>query len=374
MLTSFAPLLNLGHTLLVFAVVISVIVFVHEFGHYIVARWCGVKITDFSLGFGKELYGWHDKRGTRWKLCALPLGGYVKMYGDASAASNADVEALHAMPEAEKAQTFHFKSLPQKAAVVVAGPLANFLLAIVIYTAMMFTYGLQSSEPVVGEVLPNTPAAEAGIQAGDKVLRVNGKKMKSFSDIPVAIMLNVNHAVQLEIERGKEVLTLSLTPRLTEEVDDLGNTIKRPMIGIKSQIYTRKDVTLPQAVWEATKHTYTTASINLRALGQMITGQRSTEDLSGPIRMAKWSGQAAEKGLPVLLSMMALFSIGLGLINLMPVPMLDGGHLAFYAVEAVQGRPLAEKVQEWGYRVGFSLVAMLMALALFNDVRAVFFS
>lgn len=367
-------LLNIGHTFLSFVLVISIIVFVHEFGHYIVARWCGVRITTFSIGFGRELFGWNDKRGTRWKVSVLPFGGYVKMFGDASAASTADAEALATLSEEEKSETFHFKSLPQKAAVVAAGPLANFLLTIAVLTGMIFTVGLQSTEPLVGEVITDTPAQAAGLMAGDRVVSVNGKSMHRFNDIPLTISTNMGTPIALEILRGDQTIFLTIVPKNIEDDDGLGNKISRPIIGIKSPTLTYKDVTLPQALVEATKRTYDICATTLVATGQIVTGDRGMKELKGPLGIAKLSGQAADKGAHTLLWLIAMISANLGLVNLFPIPLLDGGHLLFYSAEALRGRPLAERVQEWGYRVGFSIIILLMSLSLYNDVKQMFFS
>lgn len=367
-------LLSLLHYFFSFVLVISVIVFIHEFGHYRVAKWCGVKIDVFSIGFGRELFGWNDKSGTRWKVCALPLGGYVKMYGDASAASTADKDALDAMSDEEKKFSFHHKTLLQKAAVVVAGPAANFILCIIILTGMIYTVGLPSSKPEIGKVLADTPAAAAGLKAGDTIVSVNSEKMSQFNDIPMAIATNLGKPIALVIKRNEKLLDITITPKMMETEDGLGNTVTVPRIGIASTKIQIKDVNMFQAVMEATSRTYSFCTNTLHAVGQMITGERSIKELKSPLGIAKFSGQAMDKGLMTVLWLMAMLSANLGLINLFPIPILDGGHLAYYAAEAVRGRPMAEKVQEWSYRVGFSLILMLMAVTLFNDVKQIFFS
>lgn len=366
--------LSFLHYFFSFVLVISVIVFVHEFGHYIVAKWAGVKIDAFAIGFGRELVGWNDKSGTRWKICALPLGGYVKMFGDASAASNADKDALDAMSEEEKAVSFHFKPLKKKAAVVAAGPIANFLLCIVLLTGLIYTVGLPSSRPEIGEVMKDTPAAAAGLKVGDTILQVNDKKIRQFNDIPLAIATNLGHPITLLVKRGEETMNLTITPKMMETDDMLGNKTHVPRIGIASTKIEIQDVGLPRAIWEATYRTYTICTNTLYAVGQMITGERSIKELKSPLGIAKFSGQATEKGVRTVILLMAMLSANLGLINLFPIPILDGGHLAYYTAEALRGRPMAEKVQEWGYRVGFSLIMLLMAVTLFNDVKQIFFS
>ncbi len=362
-------LLSLGQTLLSFALVLSVIVFVHEFGHYLVARLCGVRVTDFSLGFGRTLWSRRDRHGTRWKLCAWPLGGYVKMFGDASAASTADAQALHTLTDDEKRRTFHFKPLYQKALIVGAGPLANLLLTVAVLTAMIYTVGLQSTAPVVGEVVADTPAYAAGLQPGDRIVSVDGKQMRRFNDIPLALATNVGTPVELVIERNGARFAQTLTPRATMDEDGLGNHITRPIIGVKSPQLHYQDVALPRALEEATRRTYDICATTLVATGQILRGERGTEDLQGPIGIAKLSGQATQKGWGAVLWLMAMLSANLALVNLFPIPLLDGGHLAFYVVEALRGRPLAERVQAWGYRIGFSFISMLMALSLYQDLR-----
>ncbi|MBN66687.1 MAG: RIP metalloprotease RseP, partial [Rickettsiales bacterium] len=239
-----------------FVVILSVIVFIHEFGHYIIAKWCGVKIDVFSIGFGHEIFGWNDRTGTRWKVSMLPFGGYVKMHGDQGAASTPDNEKIDTMSEEEKRQSFHFKPLWQKMAIVAAGPMANFLLTIAIFTYFVYSSGLSSTAPVVGEIIEDPPAAEAGLQAGDRVLSVDGKEVDTFSDIANAVVTNLGTPVELLIERNDENMTVSLTPMEWEETDQLGNTIKRPLIGFRSQELTYTDVSFPQAVGEAVGRTY----------------------------------------------------------------------------------------------------------------------
>lgn len=359
-----------------FIVIISVIVFVHEFGHYIVARWCGVKVEVFSIGFGREIWGYTaPKSGTRWKISLLPFGGYVKMFGDAGAASTADTDAIEAMSEADKEVSFHHKPLWAKALVVAAGPVANFILTIAVFTYFIFTVGIASTEPVVGSVLKNSAASEAGIKAGDRILSINGKEMKRFNDIPAYIITNTGTNITLLIERGGKTITRELTPRIVEEKDMLGNSSKRPLIGLKSTQITRESVGMTEAIWEAMKSTYNMCTSSLKVLGQMITGQRSVEELKGPVGIAKMSGQVTQSGesmsetLHMILWFIALLSANLGMVNLFPIPMLDGGHLMYYGVEALRGKPVAERYMEFGYRMGFVLLMTLMGFTLLNDLR-----
>lgn len=373
-------LANLFHYLWSFALIISIIVFIHEFGHFLVARLCGVKIETFSIGFGREIIGRTDRRGTRWKIALFPLGGYVKMYGDASAASTPDMEALSAMNAAERKQSLHHQPLWAKAAIVAAGPIANFLLTICVFTYFIYTVGISSTEPVVGEIMPNTPAAEAGLKPGDRISKIDNKTMRSFNDIPEALITNLYTPVTLTVEREGQTLTLTLTPIEYAEKDLTGNIEKRPLIGIRSKQITRKDVTFPHALWLATGKTYNMCATNLHALGQMVMGERSVRNLTGTLGIAKLSGDITQQGettretLLTLLWFIAVLSCGIGLVNLFPLPMLDGGHLLFYALEALRGRPVSERYQEYSYRLGFAMIILLMAFTLFNDARRIFFS
>lgn len=366
-------LFSLLHYAWSFFVVLSVIVFIHEFGHYIIAKWCGVKIEVFSIGFGKELLGRTDKSGTRWKLSLVPLGGYVKMFGDASAASTPDRSQNAAMTEEEKRFSFHHKPLWQKAAVVLAGPIFNFLLTIVILTGLILSNGIASTAPVVGEILPDTPAARSQLVAGDKIIAVNGQKVSTFNDIPRLIATNLSTPVDLLIGRGKAApFHVTLTPEMKEDKDALGNVIKRPLIGIKSQPYEKMELSFPLAVKEAVIRTYQICQTTLGAVGQIISGERKADELKGPIGIAKLSGQATQMDFYVILWFIAMISANLGLVNLFPIPMLDGGHLLYYAIEAGTGRPVAEKIQEFGFKVGFALLACLMVFTILNDLRTIF--
>lgn len=352
-----------------FILILTVIVFVHEFGHYIVAKWCGVKIDAFSIGFGPELFGYTDRSGTRWKVSLLPLGGYVKMYGDASEASTKDACALEAMSEEEKKLTFHHKPLYRKAAIVAAGPVFNFILTIIVLSWFIMTSGLASIDPVIGGILPGSPAEQAGLKVDDKVLAINDVKVKRFNDIPYYISTNLQKPVTLQILRGEENLTMTMTPRMFSEDDGLGNKIQIPRIGIKSKDIRYEDVGIFRAIAEATERTYLICESSLRIMGQMIVGDRSADDLKGPVGIAHLSGQATGKDFHTVLWLIAMLSANLGLVNLLPIPMLDGGHLLFYTAEALRGRPLAEKVQGWGLRLGTAILLSLMLFTLLNDLR-----
>ncbi len=357
------------HYVLSFLLIISVIVFVHEFGHYFVAKISGVRIEAFSIGFGKEIFGWTDASGTRWKFSMVPLGGYVKMFGDEGASSKPDKEKIKKLTAAEEKVAFHTQKLGVKALVVMAGPMANFILAILILTFFYWQFGRPETTPKIGEVLKDSAAQEAGLQTGDTILELGGGKIERFEDIQGIAMLHPGEPLSLVYQRGDKTLTATITPRLTETADTFGNTIKMGLIGIKSGEVSYAKLQPGAAFIYSVRETFRICGRTLTAVGQMITGKRSTQELSGILRIAQYSGQSTERGVVMVLWFMAVLSINLGLINLFPIPMLDGGHLMYYAVEALSGRPLAEKVQEFGFRIGFVLLVLLMLLATYNDLQ-----
>ncbi len=365
-------ILPLLHTGLSFLAVISIIVFIHEYGHYLMARLCGVKVDVFAIGFGKELFGYTNKSGTRWKFCALPFGGYVKMFGDETAASSPDSEKLNTMSEADRQLSFHFKPLWQKAIIVAGGPLFNFLLTIGIFTFLIFNNGIVSSEPVVGTIIEKSAGEEAGFQKGDRILRVGEQEIEVFQDIPIAIATNLEEEIAIEILRDAHKMVLKVTPKFTEIPDALGNKIKHPRIGIQSPQLKIEDLGFFGALKHAVLRTYQICEATLKVLGQLVTGQRDAKQLKGPIGIAKMSGQATETGMGTFIWFLAMLSANLGLVNLLPVPLLDGGHLLYYAVEAAQGRPLAEKLQQIGFKIGFVVLGSLMAFTILNDVMGLF--
>ncbi len=360
---------NFGHTAISFLIIISIIVFLHEFGHYLAARLCGVKIEAFAIGFGKEILGWTDKTGTRWKICIAPLGGYVKMFGDASEASTPDFEAMNKMSEAERKISFQHKKLWQKAIIVSAGPFANFLTAIIIFTTITMTTGLSTTKPIVGEVLENSAAAQAGLQNGDEILSVDGKNVTKFDHISPLIMTNLGEEVTLELKRDGNIMQVRLTPKIIATEDGLGNKVNRPMIGISSQKITSKDVNIFEAVGVSVARTYQMIDLSLDFMGQIITGNRSADELKGPIGIADMSGKVAQKDWTTIFFFMALISVNLGFVNILPIPPLDGGHLLFYVIEGLSGRKVAEKAQNYGYKFGFVLIMCLMGFTIFNDIR-----
>ncbi len=366
--------MELVHTVFSFVIVLSVIVSIHEFGHYLAARLCGVRIEQFSIGFGKEIFGFNDRHGTRWKFSLLPLGGYVKMFGDETEASTPDAKKMEEMSPEEKAVSFHYKSLPKKAIIVSAGPAANFVLTIAIFTWAIFTSGLAITAPIVGELMENTPAATSGIQPGDRVLSIDGNKVKIFSDIPRLIATNTGKEITLKVKREKEVFLVKMTPQMRQEEDLFGNPVTRPLLGFVSQKLTYKEMGFAASLGMAVKQTWDITILTFEYMGQLVTGQRGADELKGPVGIAQLSGQATEKGFNTVLWFIAMLSANLGLINLFPIPPLDGGHLVYYAVEGARGKPMAQKFQEWGFRAGFALLLTLMAFVTFNDIKNIILS
>lgn len=353
--------------LLAFVVALSVIVFVHEFGHFIVGRWCGVRAEVFSIGFGRELFGLTDRRGTRWKFCLWPLGGYVKFEGDANAASKPNPEDAGAL----SLTSFHAQPLWQRAAVVVAGPVANFLLAVTIFWGAFALIGEPYFDPVVDEVRKDSAAEKAGIKAGDRILRVDGKTIAAFEDISRAVWLHAGEELEVAIDRGGAEIVMRITPDVLEEKDNFGGTIKRGILGVANKLQEGEPKTRRyspiEALGRSIEQTRYVVVTTFKFLGKIVLGDQSIKQIGGPGSIAKGAGDAAASGPITFALFLGLLSVSIGLINLFPVPMLDGGHLVFYAVEAMRGKPLGPNAQEWGYRIGLSLVAMLMLVGLFND-------
>lgn len=355
-----------------FLFVLTIVVFFHELGHFLVARWCGVRVLAFSVGFGPELLGYNDKHGTRWKLSAIPLGGYVKFSGDENAASMPDRDAAASMSEEERKTSFIGKNVWQRAAVVVAGPVANFLLAIAIFAVLFSLYGRVYSQPRVDSVQPDSAAAEAGFKPGDLIVSIDGAAIESFSDIQRIVSISADVPLQITVERDGAEVTLTAVPKRREITDQFGNVQRIGLLGLHQQSKPEdrvvKEFSIPGALVEGTKETWFVVARTAGYLAGVVTGRESADQLGGPIRVAQFSGQVATLGFAALLNLAAVLSVSIGLINLMPVPMLDGGHLMFYAFEAVMGRPLSERVQDIGFRIGIALVLMLMVFATWNDL------
>ena len=354
-----------------FLFVLTVVVFVEELGHFLVARWCGVKVSAFSIGFGREIFGFFDRHGTRWRFAWIPLGGYVKFMDDENAASVGSAQKLRDMSAEERAGAFHAKPLWQRAAVVAAGPVANFLLAIVIFALMFSLIGVRSTAPRVDEVVPNSPAAAAGFMPGDVILEVAGTPVDSFTEVLRTVSASPGRELAIKVDRRGEVLTLNVTPERQEVQDSLGGTIVRGIIGIRRvttpETLEQRRAGPIEAVALGVRETKFIITSPLSYIGDVIIGRQSADQLGGPIRIAEVSGQVAKIGPEALLNLIAVISVSIGLINLFPVPLLDGGHLLFYAIEGLRRKPLSEKTQEIGFRIGLALVLMLMVFATWND-------
>ncbi|CAA6603095.1 putative enzyme [Rhodospirillaceae bacterium LM-1] len=354
--------------ILPFLVLLTVVVFVHELGHYWVARRNGVRVLVFSVGFGKELFGFNDKNGTRWKLGLIPFGGYVKMFGDEDESSKPDT--TREFTDEEKAVSFHHKRLGQRAAIVAAGPLSNLFFAIIVLAVLFMTVGQLATPPVVGAVSPGSAAEKAGILEQDRITAINGAAIERFEQIQQVVRLGDGSGLVLTIERAGQSLDLPITPTMTELTDRFGNVQRTPLLGISASMAESQVVMLSPgaAVYESFRQTWVITSSTLSAVGQMITGSRDTSDLGGPLRIAKFSGEAAQGGAANFITFIAVLSINLALINLFPIPMLDGGHLLFYAIEGVIRRPLSDRAQEYGFRIGLFLVLALFVFATWNDL------
>ena len=355
------------HYLLPFIAVISVVVFVHEFGHYWVARRCGIRVLSFSIGFGAPLFSWTDKHGTRWQVAWLPLGGYVKMFGDTNPASVPD-ESVKEMTEEEKKVSFFYQPVNKRIAVVAAGPAFNYLFAILVLSLLFMFQGERFSTPVISELQENGVAAHAGLLPGDKIVSIDGEHIDSFEDIQRIISLNAGTPVSFAIERNNAPQVIDLTPEVSVQTDRIGGEHHMGKIGIVSKNIEYKKWPPLTAVKQATIETWKLSASTLRAVGQMILGARASDEIGGPLRIAQMSSEIVKDGFFAFVWFMAIISINLGLVNLFPVPLLDGGHLLFYTFEKLFGHPLTEKTQEVGFRIGLTLVVCLMVFATWNDL------
>lgn len=358
-----------------FIVVLSIVVFVHEFGHFIVARWCGVTIKTFSIGFGREIFGFYDKKGTRWRVAWIPLGGYVKFLDDENAASQPSPEALERMTPAERSGAFQTKPLWQRAAVVFAGPMANFILAVAIYTAINMAVGVRTISPRVGEVMAGMPAATAGLKPGDVITGVDGWTIEGFEDVQRIVSINGGRPLQFVIDRDGERLVFEITPQVREQKDTFGGTFRRGLIGITpsraAEALEVKEVGPAEALRLGIRETYTNIAQTLQGIGDIIMQRQTADQMGGPILMAEVTAKVAELGIEPMLLWIAFISANIGFLNLLPIPVLDGGHLLFYAIEAVRRRPLSQRMQEIGFQIGIALVLMLMVYVNLNDLLRV---
>ncbi|MFD9897200.1 RIP metalloprotease RseP [Mesorhizobium sp. NPDC059025] len=360
-------------TLVPFLFVLTVVVFVHEMGHYLVGRWCGIGVRAFSIGFGPELIGFNDRRGTRWKLCAIPLGGYVKFVGDMNATSSQPgEEELDKLSDSERRIAFHTQPVWKRAATVFAGPLFNFLLTIAVFAVLFMTFGRSVLEPAVAEVRPSSPAAEAGILPGDRFVSVDGAKVESFADVQRLVSGRAGDAITFVMLRDGKDVSVVATPQLSEQEDALGNKVKIAVIGVT----TNKEVGQPRHITYSPGGAVVAA---VEATGQIIertglfmkrfvVGREDKCQLGGPVKIAGMAGQAAKLGFEWLVQLAALLSVGIGILNLLPIPPLDGGHLLFYGIEAVIRRPVSERMMEAVYRTGMILVLGFMGFVFWNDL------
>jgi len=366
--------LELMNYLIPFLILIMIVVFIHEYGHYYFAKRYGVGITDFSIGFGSEIFGWHDKSGTRWKICWIPLGGYVKFFGDRNVFSQAEQqEVINKYNEEDRNKLFILKPLYQRSLIVAAGPLANYVLAIIIFSIINMFVGKDFTPAVVNEVQVNSPAYEAGIKKNDKIISIDNNNVQSILEVSTFINTSTAKIIEFTVLRNNQEVTLYVKPNLVQSKDSLGNSVKKRMIGIKlsplNNEFEKQRLGPAEAIYHSIKEVWFVSVTSLKYLGNMLIGSADSSQLGGPIRIAKITGQVAEYGMVPFLSIMAYISISLGLINLFPIPMLDGGHLMFYFFEKVLGRPLRQKTQEGFFRIGLFLLFSLMFFATYNDLK-----
>lgn len=356
-------------TVIAFALVIGPLIFLHELGHYLAGRWCGVKIDAFSIGFGSELFGWTDRRGTRWKFSVLPLGGYVKFAGDMNAASVPDAAWLE-LPAEERAQTLQARPVWQRAVIVAAGPVTNFLVAIIILAAFAMTFGVDRTPAVVGAISPGSAAQKIGLQVGDRIAALDGRTIALFNDVWQFAILRPGELVTVDFVHAGVTVRRSVALGTATERDRFGNEFKKGLLGIGPPTPELRRVGALEAPGVGVEMTGKILRGTLDGLGQIISGRRSVDELGGPLRIAKLSGEQLSLGLPALILFIATISINLGFINLLPVPLLDGGHLFFYAIEAVRRRPVPPAAQEWAFRGGLVAILALMVTVTFNDLGA----
>ncbi len=355
-------------TLFAFLITIGLLVFVHEMGHYLVGRWCGVKVETFAIGMGKEIAGWTDKRGTRWKICILPIGGYCQFAGDMDPASTPN-EEWQKLPPEERSHSFQSKSLWQRSAIVFAGPAINFLFAILILAGFALAYGQPSAPPVAATVEAGSSADKMGLKVGDRILAVDGDKVDRFEELQQKITLIPGQETKLLVKRGEQQLIIEGTVGVVKVKDRFDNEYPMGRLGVGGSVEFR-EVSLLEAPVIGVERTISIVDMIWTTLGQVITGTRSIKELGGPLKIAQVSGEQFALGLNQFVFFVALISINLGFINLLPIPMVDGGHLMFYAIEAVRRKPANPKVQEWAFRSGFALVVVFMLVVTFNDLSS----
>ncbi|MBA2125120.1 RIP metalloprotease RseP [Hyphomicrobium methylovorum] len=361
---------------IVFLLVLTAVVFIHELGHFLVARWCGVTVKAFSIGFGPEIYGFYDKHGTRWRFAWIPLGGYVKFIDDDNASSQpSGSKTADRLSPAERAGSFQSKSVAARAAVVAAGPMANFILAAVIYAGLNATVGVHILPAYVDAVVANSPAEKAGFKSGDRIVAIDGRQIERFDDLQRIVGSSAGQPLTFTVERGGEMLPLVATPNADEQRDAFGRTFRRGIIGIQRSVapgkIVTKDVSLPEALMLGVSETYGNISQTVAGLWEIITRRQSAEQMGGPIMMAEVTAKVAELGIDPMLRWIAFISANIGFLNLLPIPILDGGHLMFYAYEAIRRKPVSERLQQAGFQVGLVMLTLLMVFVNFNDIMNV---
>ena len=352
-----------------FLVALTILVFFHELGHFWVARLAKVRVEVFSVGFGAELFGWNDKAGTRWKIGIIPLGGYVKMFGQSDLPGDED-EDQPPLTDKEKAVSFQHKTLAQRTAIVAAGPIANFLLSVVLIACLMATFGAARPYAGVGEMMPGSAAAEAGFEAGDRIVSIDGEAVEWFSDLVRIVSVQPEMLLKIKVRRGDDEFVLTATPKRHQQPGAEGKTVEIGLLGVRydpQQMHYERQNPL-MAVWLGIQQTASLTEKTLSFLGQVISGRQGTEGIGGPLRIVQYAGITFQSGIENFILFLAVLSINLGLINLFPIPILDGGHLLFFAVEAIRGRPLGPQAQEYGFRFGLILVLILMVFVTWNDL------
>ena len=357
-----------------FLILITIVVFIHEYGHYYFAKKYGVSITDFSIGFGKEIFGWNDKSGTRWKICWIPLGGYVKFFGDRNVFSQSEQqETINKYNEEDRKKLFILKPLYQRSLIVVAGPLANYILAILIFAMIYMFVGKDMTPAIINEVQKDSPAFVAGFKKNDQIISIDNNKVVSILEVSAFINISTAETIEFIVLRNNQEIYLLVKPKLVDGKDSLGNFVKKRMIGIKLSLsnnqFDIKPLGVSESIYYSLKEVWFVTVTSLKYIAKLITGSGESSQLGGPIKIAKITGQVAEHGIVPFLSIMAYISISLGLINLFPIPMLDGGHLMFYFFEKILGRPLSQKTQEGFFRIGLFLLFSLMFFVTFNDLK-----
>lgn len=368
-LTSILPnIQGFGTTLAAFVVVLAIVVFVHEFGHFWVARKCGVKVESFSIGFGPEIFGWVDKLGTRWRVAWLPLGGFVKMFGDVDPSSFGPSEEVKAMSEEEQKKAFYSQPVSKRFAIVLAGPAANYLFGVFVLAILLFANGQPYTSTKIAGVAEGSAAAKAGVIIDDQILSIDGSDVETFEEVKRAASLSVGEPMQLVLLRDGREIKISVSPEVVKTTDRLGGEHTQGRLGIMSHESGFRELGTVGAIRESFVGVYELTATTLRGVGQMIMGTRSADELGGPLRIAEMSGKVAEDGVFSFFWFIVVISVNLGLINLFPIPLLDGGHLIFYIVEGLRGRPLSERIQEYGARVGAAMVLSLMVFATWNDL------